>query len=63
LSENVLEAVVRRVNGAVPVISAGGIMSPEDAKRRLSMGARLIQIYSALVYCGPGLIRDIVRVV
>jgi dihydroorotate dehydrogenase len=38
-------------------------MSPEDAKRRLGIGATLIQVYSALVYSGPGLIRDIVRVV
>jgi dihydroorotate dehydrogenase len=61
-SEAVLEQVVSRANGAVPIVSAGGIMSPEDAKRRLSMGATLIQLYSALVYSGPGLVRDIVRV-
>ncbi len=61
-SEAVLEQVVRRVNGAVPIVSAGGIMSPEDAKRRLGMGATLIQIYSALAYCGPGLVKAIVRV-
>ncbi len=62
-SEAVLQDVVRRVNGAVPIVSAGGIMSPEDAKRRLGMGAALIQIYSALAYYGPGLVKDIVRVV
>ena len=61
-SETVLQDVVRRVNGAVPVVSVGGIMSPEDAKRRLGMGAALAQIYTALLYCGPGLVRDIVRV-
>ncbi|HEX8992320.1 MAG TPA: quinone-dependent dihydroorotate dehydrogenase [Anaerolineales bacterium] len=62
-SEAVLQDVVRRVNGAVPVVSAGGIMSPEDARRRLGMGATLIQIYSALAYHGPGLVKAIVRVV
>jgi dihydroorotate dehydrogenase len=62
-SEAILQDVVRRVNGAVLVVSAGGIMGPEDAKRRLGMGATLIQVYSALVYCGPSLVRDIVRVV
>ncbi len=62
-SEEVLQDVVRRVNGAVPVVSVGGIMSPQDAKRRLEMGATLIQIYTALAYCGPRLIKDIVRVV
>jgi dihydroorotate dehydrogenase len=62
-SEAVLQDVLRQVNGAMPVVSAGGIMSPEDARRRLSMGAKLIQIYTALVYCGPSLVKDIVRVV
>ncbi len=62
-SEAVLENVVHRVNGAIPIVSAGGIMSPEDAKRRLGMGATLIQIYSALAYCGPGLVKAIVSVV
>jgi dihydroorotate dehydrogenase len=61
-SEAVLQDVVRRVNGSIPVVSAGGIMSPEDAKRRLGMGATLVQIYSALAYGGPELVRDIVRV-
>ncbi len=63
LSETVLQDVVRRVNEAVPVVSAGGIMSPEDAKRRLGMGATLIQVYTALAYYGPGLVKAIVRVV
>ena len=62
-SEAVLQQVVQRVNGAMPIVSAGGIMSPEDAKRRLGMGATLIQVYSALAYCGPRLVKDIVRVV
>ena len=61
-SEEVLGDVVRRVNGALPVVSAGGIMGPEDVKRRLGMGATLVQLYTALVYCGPGLVKDIVRV-
>jgi len=61
-SEAVLQDVVRRVNGAIPIVSAGGIMSPEDAKRRLDMGATLIQVYTGLLYRGPGLVKDIVRV-
>jgi dihydroorotate dehydrogenase len=60
LSEAVLGKVVRRVDGKIPIISVGGIMSPEDAKRRLEMGAALIQIYTGLVYRGPGLVKAIV---
>ena len=47
--------------GAVPVISAGGIDGADEAQRRLEMGAVLVQVYSALVYRGPGLAREIVR--
>lgn len=60
-SEAVLAQVVKRLDGRLPVISVGGIMSPEDAKRRLEMGAALVQIYTGLVYAGPSLVRDIVQ--
>jgi dihydroorotate dehydrogenase len=60
-SEAVLRQVVKLVNDKLPIVSVGGIMSPEDAKRRLDMGARLIQIYTGLIYRGPGLTRAIVR--
>lgn len=59
LSESVLRQVVQRVNGRVPVVSVGGVMTPEDAKRRIDMGAALIQIYTGLIYQGPGLVKKI----
>ena len=59
--EAVLAQVVKRLGGRIPVISAGGIMGPEDAKRRLDMGAALVQVYTGLIYRGPGLVRQIVR--
>lgn len=61
LSETMLEKIVKQVNNRVPIISVGGIMGPEDAKRRLDMGATLVQIYTGLIYRGPGLIKDIVK--
>jgi dihydroorotate dehydrogenase len=60
-SEAVLSQTVKRVNGALPIISAGGIMNPDDAKKRLDMGAALIQIYTGLIYRGPALVKEIVR--
>lgn len=60
-SEALLKKIVRRVNGKVSIVSVGGIMTPEDAKRRLDMGATLIQVYTGLIYRGPGLVREIVR--
>jgi dihydroorotate dehydrogenase len=60
-SEAVLRQTIKLVNGKIPVVSAGGVMNPEDAKRRLEMGAALVQIYTGLVYRGPGLVKEIVR--
>lgn len=60
-SEAVLAQTLKRVNGAIPVVSAGGIMNPEDAKRRLEMGATLVQIYTGLIYRGPGLAKKIIN--
>lgn len=60
-SQAVLNQVVKRVDGKIPIVSAGGIMNPQDARRRLEMGASLIQLYTGLVYRGPGLVKQIVR--
>lgn len=45
--------------GVLPLISVGGIGSAEEAYARLTSGAALVQLYSALVYRGPGLPRAI----
>src|SRR5689334_19333289 len=58
-SEAVLRQVVRRVDGKIPVVSDGGIMNPEDARRRLDLGAALIQVYTGLIYQGPALVKQI----
>ena len=45
--------------GSIPLVAAGGIASADDAFARIRAGASLIQLYSALVYHGPGLARRI----
>jgi dihydroorotate dehydrogenase len=60
-SLQMLAQIQRRTRGKLPVISVGGIMSPEDARARLDAGAALVQVYTGLVYAGPGLVRRIVR--
>lgn len=45
--------------GAIPLIGVGGIASAEDAWARIRAGASLVQLYSAMVYEGPGLARRI----
>jgi len=49
----------RATGAALPLISAGGIASAEDAFARVRAGASLVQLYSALVYQGPGLAKQI----
>jgi dihydroorotate dehydrogenase len=56
-SEAVLCQVVKRIAGKIPIISVGGIMNPEDAQRRLDLGATLVQLYTGLIYWGPGLVK------
>lgn len=58
-SEAVLREILQRVGERLPIISVGGIMSPEDARRRLDMGATLVQIYTGLIYRGPRLVKEI----
>ena len=47
--------------GAIPLIAAGGIGSAEDAWARFRAGASLVQLYSAMIYEGPGLARRIAK--
>lgn len=49
------------LDGAVPIIGVGGIMTGEDAAARIRAGASLVQLYSGLVYAGPTLIGACVK--
>jgi dihydroorotate dehydrogenase len=57
--------VVRKLRRALPasvaIIGVGGIASAADAREKLDAGASLVQLYTALVYRGPGLVGEIVR--
>ena len=41
----------------LPLVSVGGISTADDVQKRLQAGAVLMQVYTALVYQGPGLLR------
>ncbi|MFV2032319.1 MAG: dihydroorotate dehydrogenase (quinone), partial [Gammaproteobacteria bacterium] len=62
-SRNVLSAFHQALQGEIPIISVGGIMSPGEAQIRLKLGASLVQIYSGLIYQGPGLAREIAQAI
>jgi dihydroorotate dehydrogenase len=59
LSTDVLRRTARRVEGQFPLVGTGGIGSGADAYAKLRAGASLVQLYSAMVYEGPPLIRRI----
>ncbi len=56
-----LRAFYRLLGGRVPLIGVGGISSGEQAYAKIRAGASLVQLYTALVYHGPGLVAEIKR--
>ena len=60
LATAVLAAAYRLVDGRIPLIGVGGIASGADAYARIRAGASLVQLYTALIYNGPGLVATIV---
>jgi dihydroorotate dehydrogenase len=56
-----LAAAAEAARGRLPLIAVGGIASGADVMARLRLGASAVQIYSALVYEGPGLVGRIKR--
>ncbi len=58
-------AVVKQLSlaleGKIPIVGVGGIMNALDAQEKLAAGADLLQIYTGLIYRGPGLVREICR--
>ena len=56
-----LRTLAGALDGALPIIAAGGIMSGSDARERIEAGATLVQLYTGLVYRGPGLVAECVR--
>jgi len=57
----VVRILARELDGALPIIGVGGIESGEHAREKLAAGASLVQLYTGLVYRGPGLVAECVR--
>ncbi|OTG95138.1 dihydroorotate dehydrogenase (quinone) [Acinetobacter sp. ANC 4654] len=55
-----LAAFSKALDGQIPLIGVGGILSGEQALAKQNAGANLVQIYSGLIYTGPTLIKDCV---
>ena len=61
LAQQRLRDFRKATGGAIPLVGVGGIASAEDAWARIRAGASLVQLYSAMVYEGPGIARSITR--
>ncbi len=61
LAQQRLRDFHKATDGTIPLVGVGGIASAEDAWSRIRAGASLVQLYSAMVYEGPGLPRRILR--
>lgn len=55
----VIQQLSRQLQGALPIIGVGGILSGADAVEKVAAGASLVQVYSGLIYKGPKLVHEV----
>ncbi|KIF81332.1 quinone-dependent dihydroorotate dehydrogenase [Noviherbaspirillum autotrophicum] len=58
MSNTVIRALSAELKGALPIIGVGGILSGKDAQAKIDAGASLVQLYTGLIYRGPGLVKE-----
>lgn len=56
-SNEIIAAFYKHLGPNIPIIGLGGVMSIEDAQAKFDAGASLVQLYTGLIYEGPGLIK------
>ncbi|MDP3608924.1 MAG: quinone-dependent dihydroorotate dehydrogenase [Methylophilus sp.] len=57
----VIQQLSTQLQGALPIIGVGGILSGADAVEKIAAGASLVQVYSGLIYKGPKLVTDVCK--
>jgi dihydroorotate dehydrogenase len=58
-STGITHLIFKKTNGKIPVISSGGIFTPDDAKEKFVEGAALIQVWTGFIYVGPAIAKKI----
>ena len=58
-SNEVISFISKKTNGKLPIIGVGGISTPQQAVKKMEAGAHLIQLYTGIIYEGPGIVRKI----
>jgi len=57
-STAVIRQLAAELQGVLPIIGVGGILSGADAAEKFKAGASLVQVYSGLIYRGPALVAE-----
>lgn len=60
-STAVIRQLAEALQGRIPIIGVGGILSGDDAAEKIAAGASLVQVYSGLIYRGPALVKAICK--
>jgi len=60
-SNTVIKTMRNRLGPDFAIIGVGGVCSGKDALEKLAAGANLVQIYTGLIYQGPGLITEVAQ--
>ncbi len=58
-ANEIIRYLYKRSHGTIPLVGVGGIFSAEDAYEKIQAGASLVELYTGLVYEGPGLVKKI----
>jgi dihydroorotate dehydrogenase len=59
LATSAVRRCFARAQGRVPIVGVGGVLDAADAYRKIRAGASLVQVYTGLVYGGPGFVRKV----
>jgi len=62
-STNVIKHLNKSLNGKIPIIGVGGIMTADDGVEKINNGASLIQIYSGLIFKGHRLVDELCKAI
>lgn len=62
-SLEIIKHIHTKSGGKLPIIGSGGVMTPLDALDMIQAGASLVQVYTGFIYQGPGLVKQILKMI
>ncbi len=62
-STEIVSYIYKQTNGQIPIIASGGIFTGADAKEKIDAGASLVQVWTGFIYEGPGIVKNICKII